>query len=289
MNNDIINWLLEENNPAIVYRTRTEILDEKADITASKEWIFGKLPENWHEQSGLWYIYYITALAECGLKYGDIAPKCLKKAFDGLDSVFDGGCGDFMLLRALVKLGCGDNDTVRRAIEKSSAHILPDGGFLCLHRLDKLKYTPKSCYKANLHALLFAAEYKKNNIECPFTDKLTEYFWNHNIFYRTDDKNTLVLNARPSWRTVDIFYPFEVMRVGIQNVIEALSALSYGNDKRLNGAWDMLNVCKDASGKVLLGGTLTKSYLPKERVGKPSKWATFYMVLAEKERVHNEV
>jgi hypothetical protein len=37
-------------------------------------------------------------------------------------------------------------------------------------------------------------------------------------------------------------------------------------------------------GKYLLNQQLTKSYLPKERVGKPSKWVTFYTLLAEKER-----
>jgi hypothetical protein len=29
---------------------------------------------------------------------------------------------------------------------------------------------------------------------------------------------------------------------------------------------------------------LSKSYLPKERIGKPSKWVSFYVLLAEKER-----
>jgi len=38
------------------------------------------------------------------------------------------------------------------------------------------------------------------------------------------------------------------------------------------------------NGRVILSGTLTKSYLPKERAGKPSHWATFYALLAEKER-----
>lgn len=286
MNKEILNWLLEEDNPAVKYRTQTELLGKTADNTDAKAWIFGKFPEAWHETKGLWFTYYITALAECGMKYGDIALEHLQKAFDGFASIFDCSCGDFMLLRALVKLGCGNNETVRQTIEKAGEHMLPDGGFLCLHRLDKLKYAPKSCYKANIHALMLASECKKNNIECPFTDRLTEYFWGHNIFYRTDDKSTLVLNARSGWRTIDTFYPFEVMRVGLQNIVESFSALGYGNDERLSQAWDMIAGHKDESGKVLLGGTLTKSYLPKERVGKPSKWVTFYTLLAEKERAH---
>ena len=286
MNNDVIDWLLEDNNPVLKYRTQTELLGQSADISEAKSWIIGKLPENWHEKNGLWYTYYITALAECGLSYNDINQEYLKKALDGSTWIFDSGCGDFMILRALVKLGYYDNEIVKNTIQKSGDCILPDGGFLCLHRLNKLKYTPKSCYKANLHALLLAAECKKQNSECPYTDKLIKYFINHNVFYRTDNKDTLVLNARPGWRTIDTFYPFEVMRVGLQNAVEAICALGLGDEPWLSEAWDILNGYKDNFGKVVLKGTLTKSYLPKERVGKPSKWVTFYTLLAEKEKIH---
>lgn len=48
--------------------------------------------------------------------------------------------------------------------------------------------------------------------------------------------------------------------------------------------WNYLNAAKDDMGRVILSGTLTKSYLPKERIGKPSAWATFYALLADKER-----
>ncbi|MDD4495111.1 MAG: hypothetical protein PHV32_12365, partial [Eubacteriales bacterium] len=250
----------------------TELLNRPADISDSKDWITSKLPENWYETNGLWYRYCITALAECGLSYKELPSESIQKAFDELDTAFDCNCGDFMLLRGLVKLGCYDSQTVKNVLVKSNEHTLPDGGFLCLHRLDKLKYTPKSCYKANLHSLLLAAECKKKNIDCTYTNELIRYFKNHNMFYRTDNKDILVLNARLGWRTIDAFYPFEVMRVGLQNVVEAFSALGFGNEPWMGEAWDILNHCKDDCGKVLLKGTLSKSYLPKEKIGRPSKW-----------------
>lgn len=85
---------------------------------------------------------------------------------------------------------------------------------------------------------------------------------------------------------IDTFYPFEPMRVGLQNVVEAFCALGYGNDERLLEAWSLLENHKDETGKVILKGTLTKSYLPKtrEKEGKPSKWVTFYTLLAEQEK-----
>ncbi|MGI5900182.1 MAG: hypothetical protein ACOX8S_09730 [Christensenellales bacterium] len=278
------NWLLGDDNPSVKFRTQTEILNQPGDKAAAASWVFDSLPEGWHEQRGLWYRYYIAALAECVLNNDDIPMAKLDRAFAGLDSSFEWGCGDFMLQTSLVKLFLSEHEIIVKIIDSLKEHSLPDGGFLCLHRLNKLKYTPKSCYKANLHALLFLAECKKSSVDISPLTPLVDYFLNRGIFYRSDDRASLVLNSREGWRTIDIFYPFEVMRVGLQNVLEALCALGYGDDDRLSQAWTLLDGCKDADGRVMLGGTLTKSYLPKERVGRSSKWATFYVMLAEKHR-----
>jgi hypothetical protein len=94
----------------------------------------------------------------------------------------------------------------------------------------------------------------------------------------------LILDAREGWRTIDTFYPFEVMRVGLQNIVEAFCVLGYGTDTRLKEAWNILESKKDKDGKYILNGTLSKSYLPKERAGKPGKWVTFYALLARKNK-----
>lgn len=281
---ELLNWLLEDNNAAIKYRTQTELLGLCVDSSDAKHWAFSKLPENWYEANGLWYRYYITALAECGLSSLDIPKEYINKAFHELEKTFDCGCGDFMLLTSLMKLGFSNHEVIRNIIGTLNTINFPDGGFLCLHRANKLNYTPKSCYKASLHALMFLAECHKNGINTDFEQSLIDYFFNRNIFYKSTDKTSLVLPNREGWQTIDVFYPFEVMRVGLQNVVESFSAIGYGNDKRLQEAWSILDNQKDEAGRVILKGTLTKSYLPKERVGKPSKWATFYTLLAETER-----
>jgi hypothetical protein len=38
-NEQVINWLLEKNNPAIEYRTKVEILNEKADNSGLIDWV----------------------------------------------------------------------------------------------------------------------------------------------------------------------------------------------------------------------------------------------------------
>lgn len=281
---ELLNWLLDDKNPAIKYRTQTELLGLSVESSDAKQWAFSKLPENWYETKGQWYGYYITALAECGLSSSDIPEEYLNRAFHELETEFDCECKHFMLLTALMKLGFSNHKVIQNLIETLNTIILPDGGFLCLHRVNKLEYTPKSCYKNNLQALMFVAECHKNGINVKFKQLLLDYFLNRNIFYQSTNKTALVLNNREGWRTIDVFYPFEPTRVGLQNVVESFSAMGYGNDKRLQEAWSILDNQKDEAGRVLLKGTLTKSYLPKERIGQPSKWATFYTLLAEAER-----
>ena len=79
------------------------------------------------------------------------------------------------------------------------------------------------------------------------------------------------------------------MRIGIQNIMETISSLGCGNDPSTLDGWNYLNAARDDIGQIKLSGTLTKSYLPKEKVGKSSVWATFYALLAEKERENSKV
>lgn len=75
---DILNWLLEDSNPAVKYRTQTEILNQPRNKEAVVSWLEDKLPTNWVETKGLWFSYYIVAFAECGLTYEDV-PNGLKR------------------------------------------------------------------------------------------------------------------------------------------------------------------------------------------------------------------
>ena len=282
---ELINWLLEDSNPAIKWRTQTELMGQRGDKEPVVQWIFNKLPNDWLDTKGLWFIYYITAFAECGLSYEDVPKEAIKKAFALYDEGFNYGCDGLMLWTALMKLGLSNHPSMQQIINKLGNHSLPDGGYVCQRIIDKLDYTPKSCYKVDVIALFFVAECKKKGIDITPFQSLIDYFFKHNLFYKSTDKTKLVIDEREGCRTIDTFYPFEPMRVGLQNVVEAFCALGYGNDERLKEAWDLLNSYKDETGKVILKGTLTKSYLPKtrEKKGQPSKWVTFYTLLAEKE------
>lgn len=289
----VTSWLLEDSNPAIKLRTLTSLLGkplDDSDVIATREatveWVKGMAEPNWMaEETGIWLTYRVTALAECGLAKADIGIEKVMQRY--LANSFDVNCENLMYLRAAVMLGYGDDERIRARLEALPKHQLPDGGFLCLHRIGKLKYTPKSCMKNSLHALMLYAECKKHGIPVSGCESLIRYFWNHRLFYRTDDLKTLVLNGRDGSRTVDTFYPFELMRVGLQNVVEALSLLGHGAAPELDEAWSLLESKKNADGQYLLDGTLPKSYLPRERVGRPSKWVTLYATLAKAHRTRN--
>jgi hypothetical protein len=279
-NKNVVDWLLESNNPAIEYRTKNELLNEKADNSKVIDWINGFLPIDWKDTEGKWLTHYYTTIAECGINGHElgITKNDIAKYYE--NNPFGYGCLDYMQLRAFIILGFEKILKDIGIMKKLSDRQLSDGGFLCL--IDKYKDRHKSCIKCNNMVLLFLSECKKKNINTNIEKNLINYFWNHNLFYKSTNKSVLILNEREGWRTIDTFFPFEVMRIGLQNIIEAFSVLGYGTDKKLKEAWDTMETKKDINGKYILNGTLTKSYLPKERVGKPSKWVTFYTLLAKK-------
>lgn len=274
-------WLLDPAQPAVAYRARRELLHETPDPAAARAWLQAKMPSDWETTRGLWYTYYLTALAECGMTR-DSYPFDEAQALARMtEQPFAFGCADFMALRALVMLGFYEEPALQALLHSLASQQLPDGGFLCLGRLQKLRYTPKSCVKVNHMALLLLGECAKRGIRLEIEPALLDYFWKHRLFYRTDDLNALILNARVGWRAIDAFHPMEVMRVGLHNLLEAFNALGYGQDARLEEAHALLASKRDALGCYALEGTLSKSYLPKERVGQPSRWVTFYALIAQ--------
>ena len=306
-NEPVISWLLGDDNPMVKHRTLTELLGKSKtdnDIVRAREQLLNTLPQAvdtiWMmDIKGLWLIYNLLALAECGLTRSEIDVSSAftskldvvkRKGLLGLHlgDKFDAACGDAMVLRALVALGYKDDENVRSWLNAFSEYILPDGGFLCLHWRPRFTYTPKSCMKDNIHVLLMLAECKKQGLEYEYTSMLLDYFMKRIVFYRTESPKTLVLRNHQGKRMIDNFFPAETFRVGLPQLLYAFSILGSGNRPELKEAWELLHSKKDKEGKFILEGTLVKSYLPKERVGKPSKWVTLYALLAQKYREANK-
>jgi hypothetical protein len=233
-------------------------------------------------------VYNLTALAEMGLTREDVSIEPVVGRL--LDQPFDANCADLMALRAMVMLGYGMDERVVERLKKMTSARLPDGGWLCLHRVNKMDRVPKSCIKVAMHGLLLAAELKKRGIEIAGTEQLLHYFLKRHLFYRMDRPDQWVLN-QPGRRMMDVFFPNEYFHVGLPLLLEALAVLGAGEAAELDEAWGFLDAKKDRQGKIPLEGTLpgNKAYLPKERVGSPSKWGTLYTYLAWKHRYRGKI
>jgi len=289
INNNILNWLLEDNNPGVSVRTLTELCgfsENHKKVKAARQLVVSSLEAakdlSWMALKGQIIVYNLTALAESGLTRKDIK---IDSVVDKILSMpFDIGCGDLMALRAMVMLGYGNNPKVKKCLAQMKSDQLPDGGWLCLHRVRKMKKIPKSCIRAAIHGLLCISELKKRGVIYDGTEELTAYFLKRRLFYRMDNPKQLVLNRRPGRRMTDVFFPSEYFHIGLPLLLDSLVTLGVGKSLELQKAWDLLDEKKDAQGKILLEGTLplSKSYLQKERVGKPSKWGTFYAYSAWK-------
>ncbi len=288
ISNDIINWLSEENNPGVRLRTLCELCgysENHKDVKNARKLVLNSLEAardlSWLALKGQKVVYNLTALAESGLSYKDINLHLVVNK--SLAGKFDCCCGDFMALRALIMLGYENDLRIKQRLQIMKEAQLPDGGWLCLHRVismkNKMNKIPsKSCIRAAMHGLLFVSELRKRGIFYEGADQLINYFLNRRLFFRTDNPKQLVLSLRPGRRMTDVFFPSEVFYIGLPLLLESLATLGAGKAKELDFAWRLLDEKKDTSGRIILEGTLplNKAYLPRERVGKPSKWATFY-------------
>jgi hypothetical protein len=300
MDNKIINWLTEDDSMAVKYRTLTELLGEPSDkeeVVRAKKRLLSTLPQavntDWKsESSGLQLSYSLVALAECGITGSDIDVSNViakisgppAKGTTGLIYLagFDANCNDALILRALVTLGCGTNEKVVSWLNRFADFQLPDGGVLCAHWRRRFAHVPKSCIKNNMQILLLLAECQKQGIQLAYSDQLVGYFLKRRVFYRNDNSKQLVLQYRSGKRMIDNFFPAEPMRVGLPQLLYALSVLGAGNEPELKSAWELLDSKKNMDGKYILEGTMSKSYLPREHIGKASKWVTLYALLAKK-------
>jgi hypothetical protein len=230
---------------------------------------------------------YLTACAEHGLSRDPRLDGAVAHAVDFLiekehaDMRHDySGCSNALLLRALVMLGYHDAPGVPGLLARYAASQLEDGGFIC-RRLLQQRLDRKSCFRASLAALLLYAECERKGISLLGDDLLVDYFVRRDVFYHSDDKETLVVGGTPGWRPIDTFFPVESMRIGLPVTMAALAILGAGRDPALDRAWALLADKRNARGWYVLEGTLAKQPCTWGTVGEENAWVTFYALLAE--------
>ncbi len=309
---NVIEWLLEEGNPSIRYRTMRELQefsDSDPELQSTRKQITTYRPvknmlEGMHPD-GYWEVispstkksygkgvdyrqnsthFILSYLAELGMTREE--PKIEKAANRYLS--LQQSDGDFfrhfsclfgMNIRTFMLLGFKDDPRLKKTIDLMVNSVRYDNGYLCdTHEGKRKKGRPvKSCVRGSVK-VLFALGQLAELWDEPFSKKIVEYFLNRNILFKTTDTETYVNTDAGS--TIFPFY----WRFGLIDVLLPLAIMGFGNDSRMDFAWKVLARHKTQEGKYICDGVHNNKYW---KIGKSSlanKWITFYAYLCLKHR-----
>lgn len=309
-NQQVYDWLLEQNNPSVRYRTMTELLDRKKDdieVVQAREqicssemvtkilskmhpdgyWLQKKPATNEFVGDGVEYGAYATThfclayLAELGLdsqnpQVSQAADRYLNLQKADGDFYCHLSCLFGYNIRTLIMLGFRQDSRVQNSIDLMLATERPDGGYLCdLHEGKYKTKAVKSCIHGSVKTLLAFSELQEY-WDHPRCQSLVEYFMKRNVLYRTSD-----LEKAINHDVTRTSFPI-TWRAGLTEMVYALSKMGYGSNDELNRAWEILDSKRDSQGKYRLDWTPTQALLKSGKRGESNKWVTFYALLSKK-------
>jgi len=289
MDKNILEWLLAEDTPEVRLRTLKEfqkikdddpkVIESKSKLLQSKVYERGlkKLKTNkpWAKFDA------IMAFAEWGLSRDDIGSDIDEEVFSLIQSTgFKMLCGEPYLLRNLVKLGYYKVDIVRDEIECVLGKIKEDGGFGCISSNKKIndpKKSHKSCARLTVEYLLLVAELHLLGYKFKCESALVNYFTKRNIFYRTDDMRTPMVDVM-----LGTFYPSDPIKVGAHNIVYALKVLECPKESEaMQVGYQVLNQHRLDNGRYILTASKSVPAFKVGKVGEENKWVTLYAYMAQ--------
>ena len=313
---NIQEWLLEDENPSIRYRTKRE-LQQVPDSDPNLQLVKNQIPsyqpvkdmlDSMHPD-GYWEVispktkksygkgveyrqdsthYILGYLAELGMTRED--PKIEKAANrylflqqpDG-DFFRHFSCLYAMNIRTFILLGFKDDPRLKKTINLMTKSVRYDNGYSCDKFDGKRKKgrSAKSCIRGSSKVLFSLLELPELWEES-FSKKIVEYFLNRNILYQTANPKTYV-----RIETRSTMFPF-THRFGFLDVLLPLAKMGYGTDPRMEPAWNHLKWHKTEEGKYIIDSNTKSKYWKFEKRGLVSKWITFYayLCLKYKEKAH---
>ena len=288
MDQTIRAWLLEEENLEVRLRTLKEyekLPDNDERIEACKK----RLLQSKIYERGLkklrtdkpWAKYdAILGFAEWGLTRADIGKDIDQEVFALIESTgFKMLCGEPLLLRNLVKLGYGQEEVVKREIESVLKRIKEDGGFGCISTNKKIndpRKPHKSCARLTVEYLLLVAELHLLGYNPACVEALKHYFTKRNIFYRTDDMKTPMVDVM-----LGTFYPPDPIKIGAHQILYALRVLGCAPESEaMRAGYKVLDQHRLENGRYVLTASKSVPAFKVGNVGEENKWVTLYAYLA---------
>jgi hypothetical protein len=289
MDRSILEWLLEDETPEVKLRMLKEYEklpeDDESVVACKKLLLQSKVYERGLKKLRTdkpWAKYdAILAFAEWGLTRDDIGGDIDSEVFALIESTgFKMLCGEPLLLRNLVKLGYGQEESVKNETDSMLRLIKEDGGFGCISTNKKIndpKKPHKSCARLTVEYLLLAAELHLAGRPAECESALVHYFTKRNIFYRTDDMKTPMVDVM-----LGTFYPPDPIKIGAHQILYALRVLGCKPESEaMQAGYQVLNRHRLENGRYVL--TASKS-VPAFKAGNPgeeNKWVTLYAYMAQ--------
>lgn len=288
MEQSVLKWLTENDNPEVKLRTLKEykkLSDNDEEVIAcKKELLQSKVYERGLKKlkkDKPWDKYdAIMAFAEWGLTRDDIGKDIDDEVFGLIKSTgFKMLCGEPLLLRNLVKLGYYSEDIVKNEVDAVLKLVKEDGGFGCISTNKKIndpKKPHKSCARLTVEYLLLVAELHLQEFKPECEDALVHYFTKRNIFYRTDDMKTPMVEVMLS-----TFYPPDPIKIGAHMIVYALRVLGCDPESEaMQAGYKVLDEHKTNNGKYVLTASKSVPAFKAGNVGEENKWVTLYANLA---------
>ena len=288
MDRSILEWLLEEETPEVRLRTLKEyeklpedderVVECKRALLESKTYERGlkklRTDKPWAKYDA------IMAFAEWGLTRDDIGKDIDGEVFGLIESTgFKMLCGEPLLLRNLVKLGYGPEETVKNEMDSMLRLVKEDGGFGCISTNKKINNPNKphkSCARLTAEYLLLAAELRLAGCPAECEGALVHYFTKRNIFYRTDDMKMPMVDVMTG-----TFYPPDPIKIGAHNIVYALRVLGCAPESEaMQEGYRVLDRHRLENGRYLLTASKSVQAFKAGNVGEENKWVTLYAYMA---------
>ena len=320
MDQELLDWLDDPDDPSLRYRILRELQDRdesdpmvracRAEIPTSPA--IRKLLDSMHAD-GYWLQAHPKTGREtgAGVEYGAFATThfCLSYLAElGLDRshpqvalsaerylALQGEDGDWTEagwyerlscligynVRTFVRLGYRDDPRLTRAVEQLLATERDDGGYLCgIHDCRYKTRQAKSCVRGSVKALLAFAELPELYGH-PRVGHLVRYFLGRGGVFRSTGAGVLV-NTDMERPSYPITW-----RANAWEILYALARMGCGDDPRLDPAWRHLGSLRDTRGRWVLTWSPQQCPWKVGERGQANRWLTFYALAAERLRTRS--
>lgn len=318
----ILDWLLEPDNPSVRYLALTELLgrpESDSEVREARAAIMqrGVVPAllDRQEEGGHWgrlasfytakyrgTVWQLLVLAEHRADGSDerVRRACevvLGQSQDPEGGGFshrasqrgDGGlpsgvipCLTGNMVWALWRLGCGDDDRVRRGVDWLVRHLRFDDGDGAPpderpYKGWEICYGRHSCLMGVVKGLKALAEVPPDRRSANVTrtiDAATELLLVHHVYKRSSDPSKV---AKPGWTRFGFPRMYQTDALEMVSLLLRLGC----RDPRMQEAVDLIRSRRRPDGRWLLQDTFNgKFVVDVEAKGEPSKWITFQALSA---------